>query len=222
MNMCPKQQQQTQAQTGVRFLFCETFRSSPVVDMSVHGDHEHSLEAPSAPSSDPVSHNALRRQRTARAGVWGRELNYAATIRDPPTPQPELFSLEEEPGGARPLWLPVVPGPQERAQRRTVLQTVDPVLSLPTLDDPAPQIVEQLPDILLFFDALSLVPEQVIEVPKILPWTSWRTMVREPQLAEQLVEVPTIVSFLELTFQLVVVVELVEVFLGFSQVRTIL
>ena len=110
----------------------------------------------------------------------------------------------------------MVPGPQERAQRRTVLQTVDPVLSLPTLDDPPQQIVEQLPDIILFFDALSLVPEQVIEVPKILPWTSLAN--HGPRA---LVEVPTIVSFLELTFQLLVV-ELVEVFLVFSQVRTIL
>ena len=51
----------------------------------------------------PVSYNALRSQRTARAGEWGREQNNTAETRDPPTPQPELFSLfEEEPGGARP------------------------------------------------------------------------------------------------------------------------
>ena len=31
----------------------------------------------------PVTNNALRSQRTARAGVWGREMNYMATIRDP-------------------------------------------------------------------------------------------------------------------------------------------
>ena len=68
----------------------------------------------------------------------------------PPTPQPELFSLEEEPGGARPDRLSAVSGPQERAQRRTVQQIVDPVPLLPTLDDPAPQMVEQLPDILHF------------------------------------------------------------------------
>ena len=49
-----------------------------------------------------------------------------------------------------------------------------------------------MPDVLLFFDALSPVPEQVIEVPKILPMdVLMRTMVREPQSAEQLVEVPT-------------------------------
>ena len=49
-----------------------------------------------------------------------------------------------------------------------------------------------MPDILQFFRALSLDPEQVIEVPKIFPKdVSVRTVVREPQLAEQLVEVPT-------------------------------
>ena len=75
-------------------------------------------------------------------------------------------------------------------------QIVDLVPSLPTLDDPAPQMVEQLPDVLRFFRALSPDPEQVIEVPKILPEdVSLRTAVREPQLAEQLVGVPSMVSF---------------------------
>ena len=142
------------------------------------------------------THHSSRGQTIARAGVWGRELNYTATIRDPPTPQPELFSLEEEPGGARPDRLSAVSGPQERAQRRTVQQIVDPVPLLPTLDDPAPQMVEQLPDILHFLRAFSPDPEQAIEVPKILPVdVPLRTSVREPQLVEQLVEVPTIISF---------------------------
>ena len=47
-------------------------------------------------------------------------------------------------------------------------QTVD-IAPLPTLDDPAPQMVEQLPDVLRFFRALSPDPEQVVKVPKILP-----------------------------------------------------
>ena len=34
----------------------------------------------------PVSYNALRSQRTARAGEWGREQNYTAETRDPPLP----------------------------------------------------------------------------------------------------------------------------------------
>ena len=86
-------------------------------------------------------------------------------------------------------------GPQERVQRRTVQQIVDPVPLIPTLDDAAPQMVEQLPDILHFLRALSLDLEQAIEVPKILPVdVPMRTAVRDTQLAEQLVEVPTIVS----------------------------
>ena len=47
-----------------------------------------------------------------------------------------------------------------------------------------------------FFRALSPDPEQVIEVPKILPFdVPMHTAVRVPQLAEQLVEVPTIISY---------------------------
>ena len=45
------------------------------------------------------SHHSSRGQRMARAGVWGHEQNYTAKVRKPTTPQPELFSLEEEPGG---------------------------------------------------------------------------------------------------------------------------
>ena len=139
------------------------------------------------------THNSSRGQTIARAGAWGREMNHTATIWDPPTPQPELFSLyEEEPGGSRPDRIATLSGPQERVLRRTVLQIVDAVPSLPTLDDPAPQMVEQLPDIMHFFDALTPDPEQVIEVPKIIQHTVLqRSSLQEPQLAEQLVEVPT-------------------------------
>ena len=64
------------------------------------------------------------------------------------------------------------------------------------LDALVPQMVEQLPNILHFFDKLMPDPEQVIEVPKVLPDdVPVRTAVRDTQLAEQLVEVPTIVSF---------------------------
>ena len=60
------------------------------------------------------SHHSSRGQRMARAGVWGHELNYTAKIRKPPTPQPELFSLEEEPGGGLPAPLSEVAGRQEK------------------------------------------------------------------------------------------------------------
>ena len=70
------------------------------------------------------------------------------------------------------------------------------------LDAPVPQMVDQLVDVLKLFD--NSVPEQVIDVPKIsqdaLPQ---RTVLWEPQLAEQLVEVPTVPfsSSRPLTFQ---------------------
>ena len=88
--------------------------------------------------------------------------------------------------------------PQERVLRRTVQQIVDAVPSFPILGDPAPQVVEQLPNVMHFFDTLTPDPEQVIEVPKILPDdVSMQTTVRDTQLAEQLVEVPTIMSSLQ-------------------------
>ena len=104
--------------------------------------------------------------------------------------QPELFELsfDEEPGGSRPHRLAGV-RPQERVQRHTVEQIVDSAPGLPTLDAPVPLMVEQLVEVL-----------QVIDVPKIiLEDIPPRISVREPQLAEQLVEVPTILYFLKQT-----------------------
>ena len=47
-------------------------------------------------------------------------MNYTAATRDPPTPQPELFSLcEEEPRGVRPGSV-TDPAPQERVVRHIV------------------------------------------------------------------------------------------------------
>ena len=64
------------------------------------------------------------------------------------------------------------------------------------LDALVPQTVEQLPDVLGFFDRLTTDPEQVIKVPKIFPEdVTMQAVLREPQSVEQLVEVPTIVSY---------------------------
>ena len=108
-------------------------------------------------------------------------------------------------------------------------QIVDTAPALPILDILVPLMGEQLVDVHRFFDALCPGAEQVIEVPKVLiDELPARTLVREPQLAEHLVEVPTIISFSSLQrivgaerrhFQLLVVVELVEVFPVFSQDR---
>ena len=147
-------------------------------------------------------HTAPRGQRTARAGVWGREMNYTATIRDPPTPQPELFSLyDEEPGGSRPDRMPALSGPQEQVLRHTVDQIVVAVSALPTFDVPVPQTVDQLVGALLHLD--TPIPEHAIfEVPKIsCPSRFPRSALREPQKAEQLVEAPTLVSLVEVIEQ---------------------
>ena len=74
-------------------------------------------------------------------------------------------------------------------------QLADVVPMVQILDTPVPQMVEQLPDVMRFFDTLLPVPEQAIEVPKIvLDDVPVRISVRDTQLVEQLVEVPTIIS----------------------------
>ena len=98
--------------------------------------------------------------------------------------------------GSRPPCLGEPRGPQERDLPRTVEQIVVHAPMVQILDAPVTQMVEQLPDVMRFFDFLLPVPEQVIEVPKILlDDVPMRTVVRDTQLVEQLVEVPTIVSF---------------------------
>ena len=142
----------------------------------------------------------------ARAGVWGHEQNYTAKIRKPPTPQPELFSLEEEPGGGLPAPLSEVAGRQEKVVRHVLedLGSVCPFVQI--LDLPVPHMMDQIAELLnLEEDVLDAgrvvdhyfqVPELVIEVPKfIIEDVPMRTSVPEPQLAEQLVEVQTILSY---------------------------
>ena len=98
-------------------------------------------------------------------------------------------------GGRRPgvLQEPEPPNVVDRVLRRTVDQIVDAVPGLPALDAPVPQMVDQLLSFLTALD--SFVPEQVVDVPKIScsPCPS-RSRVPEPQSAEQLVEVPTVLS----------------------------
>ena len=86
--------------------------------------------------------------------------------------------------------------PEDALPQGRILRHVVGHLSVPSLNVPVPQMVDQLPDIELFFAALSPDPEQVIEVPKILPLdVPMRAALRVTQLVEQLVEVPTTVSY---------------------------
>ena len=120
------------------------------------------MEAPSAPSSDALAARAghaanapghVRAPRRPTGTDEGQERRVGTSrvlhghVPDHPTPQAagtEYFSLDAEDvlaARSRPDRLFAVSGPQDRVQRRTVAL-------LPILDDPAPQMVEQLPDML--------------------------------------------------------------------------
>ena len=149
-----------------------------------------------------VKYEGLRAQTTDRAG----EAAHRAPRRQRPRAAGEavIFELfDEDTAVLRPGVL-AEPQPQERVQRHTMEHIVDYVCCAPlvqTLDAPVPQTVEQLPDVLRFFDRFATVPEQVIAVPKIYTEdVPVRAVLRDTQLVDQLVEVPTIVSYASLAF----------------------
>ena len=130
-------------------------------------------------------------------------MHYTATVRTHPPPHTagtEYYELSDEDvvpaRGSRPPCLGEPRGPQERDQLRTVEQIAVYAPMVQIVDAPVPQLVEQLPDVLRFFDRFATVPEQVIAVPKIfIESVPPRAFLRATQLAEQLVEVPTVISF---------------------------
>ena len=130
------------------------------------------------------THHSAQRQKTARTGGEARVVLHGH-VPEAPLPQ-----------GSRPPCLGEPRGPQDQDQLRTVEQAAAYAPMVQILDAPVPQMVEQLPDIMHFFDTLTRDPEQAIEVPKILlDDVPVRTLVRDTQLVEQLVEVPTIISY---------------------------
>ena len=144
-------------------------------------------------------HSAPRGPRTARTG--GRSARRTARLRSgrcsPQAAGAQHFAMDaweddgEAPAAGRPAPLLEVL-PQERVQQRTAEQIVDPVPLVPLLHD----VVD-------FLTPLDFpVPEQVIEVPKIVcPPRAARTVLGAPQTVEQLVEAPTIVSLIEVIRQ---------------------
>ena len=135
---------------------------------------------------------ALRSQKTARAEATNNALRSQTTS---VAGDAEFFSLYGvELGGTRPDRLYEVRS-QERVQRRTVEQNVYNTLFLPSLDVPVPQMDNQLVEVCRQLDVR--IPELAIEVPKISSSRqSRRRRVRfAEQTADQLVEVPTIVSY---------------------------
>ena len=156
-----------------------------IYDKVAAGAKYDGLRAQTTDRAGEAAHLAPRRQRTRAAG------------------EAVIFELfDEDTAGMRPGVL-AEPRPQERVQRHTMEHIVDYVCCAPlvqTLDAPVPQKVEQLPDVLRFFDRFATDPEQVIAVPKIYTEdVPVRAVLRDPQLVEQLVEVPTIVSYASLS-----------------------
>ena len=126
------------------------------------------------------THEGLRAQKTASAG---------------PAEYFELSSDDGRPAGEeRPAAL-LEPRPQERDRRHTGVGYE----IAQNLEVPVPQMGEQLPDVLqLFASFLPVVAEQVIEVPKVFLDTTPQRLgdhLRQPQMVEQLVHVPTVVSY---------------------------
>ena len=174
---------------------------TPVVDMLLHGDHgaawqrrhrrlrswwRHeqqsvamALSAAAHHSYDKVAagekYDGLRAQKTDRA----EEAANQALRRQKSKADAVFFELfDEDTAGVR----------RGVLAEPTMEHIVDFVCCAPVvqiLDVFVPQTVEQLPDVLRFFDRLTTVPEQVIEVPKILPEdVPTRAVLRDPQLAE--------------------------------------
>ena len=95
-----------------------------------------------------------------------------------------------------PPWAPGLTGSPRSGRRSGFCDAPCSRSSILSLGDPAPQMVGQLLNLAHFLDTPLPDPEQVIEVRKILSDdVPMRALVRETQLAEQLVEVPTVVSW---------------------------
>ena len=126
----------------------------------------------------PATYSAPRGQKTATEGEV-REPNNAPWSQKPPLPGEHPGVLKEsEVQGAM-------------VQHRGIF-VVEQILDVPVL-----QMVEQSVEVDTFFRlSLPAVAEQVIDVPKIsCPSHAGRAALREPQLVEQLVEVPTVLTF---------------------------
>ena len=136
-------------------------------------------------------------------------MNFAMGQMSPPprAAAAEYFPMTPEAGGrlaagGRPTGLVEPRGPQERVLRHTVEHIVDLSPFVQILDVPVQQVVDQLVDLMKHFDTQSPV-EQDIAVPKISLDRIPQSFVDRcrPQMAEQLVDVPTVVSYSSLQQQ---------------------
>ena len=137
-------------------------------------------------------HHSSRGQRKDRAGGEVRVVPHGG-VPEAPLPQ----------GGSRPPCLGVPRGPHVGMVRHIVEDLGGLAPTVQILDDPMPQMVDS---VLEFFRALDLpVGEQVIAVPKIsTDRVSQRLVERHlPQMVEQLVHVPTVLSPLRIAEEIV-------------------
>ena len=133
--------------------------------------------------------------------MGARAVLRATATETPLLPQPELFSLEEEPGGGRPAPLSEVAGRQGKVEQHVLEDLCELAPLVQILDLPVPQLVDNVLDALRIPERPMAV--QIIEVPKILTdVTPARSLVPESQTAEQLVEVPTVLSPTRIALQI--------------------
>ena len=140
-----------------------------------------------------VTHHSHSKVGTANAALRGQKTG--TSTRGGPAEYYELSSDDGGPtGGERPAALSE-PWPQGKLLRHAGVGYE----LVHRLEVPVPQMGEQLPDVLQFFATfLPFVAEQVIEVPKIALDTIPQRLgdvLRQPQMVEQLVDVPTVVSY---------------------------
>ena len=120
---------------------------------------------------------ATQRRKQRRVRPWWRHERGRGT---PPLLGDQAFDVRHEGGGVCPERRFTRPehsyqstggGPvedprsQERVQRHTVDQIVETFVPVQVLDDPVPQMVDQLVEVFKLLDIA--VPEQVVDVPKI-------------------------------------------------------
>ena len=138
-----------------------------------------------------------RRQGPVRRGTGTSTTRYGD--RSPLFPSPVLFqSLEEEPGGSRPALLPEVAGWQATgsAARRGASCGLAPLVQNSRCSCARRWWTARW---ISFVSWILPVTEQVVEVPKVSSSSCpLGAVLHEPQLVEQLVEVPTVLSVAEL------------------------
>ena len=144
----------------------------------------------------------LRHERMAVAVALAERLHHSANVTDSKKEEVEQVwynalrgQKTARAGGGLLAPLSEVAGRQEVLVRHVVEHMADVCPVVQTVDAPVPQMVDT---VLEFFRALDLpVDEQVIAVPKISTDRVSQRLVerRVPQMVEQLVEVPTIISY---------------------------